>query len=64
MLLQNELPHMLEIINPNIIQCIWIQQDSAPLHFARIETNFLNLTYNNVGLDEMDMWLGHPDRLI
>lgn len=44
-MLQNELPEMLEAINLDTVQRMWIQQDGAPPHFARIVTNFLNATY-------------------
>lgn len=44
-MLQNELPEMLEAVNLDMTQRMWIQQDDTPLHFARIVTNFLNATY-------------------
>lgn len=57
-MLQNKLPHMLKIINPDMIQRMWIQQDGAPSHFARILTNFLNLTYEQrwIGRDGYVAW--------
>lgn len=44
-LLQNQLPEMLEDINLNTVQNMWIQQDGAGVHNARIVTNFLNDRY-------------------
>jgi len=45
-LLQNELPEMLENINLHTVQNMWIQQDGAGAHCARIVTNFLNHRYS------------------
>ncbi|XP_050453276.1 uncharacterized protein LOC126852480 [Cataglyphis hispanica] len=44
-MLQNELSEMLEAVNLDTVQHMWIQQDGASPHFARIVTNFLNATY-------------------
>jgi len=44
-LLQNELSEMLEDINLNTVQNMWIQQDGAGPHNSRIVTNFLNDKY-------------------
>lgn len=63
-MLQSELPEMLEVVNPNIIQRMWIQQDGTPPHFARIVTNILYLTYGQrwIGRDGYVAWpLRSPD---
>ncbi|EZA56777.1 hypothetical protein X777_03215 [Ooceraea biroi] len=39
-MLQNELPQMLGVVNPNVVQRMWLQQDGAPPHFAHIVKNF------------------------
>lgn len=46
-LLQNELPAMLQEVDEEIIERMWLQQDGAPAHFARIVREFLNLNYPN-----------------
>lgn len=44
-MLQNKLLKMLEAVNLDTIQRMWIQQNGALPHFARIVTNFFNATY-------------------
>ncbi|KMQ93088.1 transposable element tc3 transposase [Lasius niger] len=57
-MLQSELPEMLEVVNPNMVQRMWIQQDGTPPHFARIVTNILYLTYGQrwIGRDGYVAW--------
>lgn len=44
-MLRDVLPRMLEFVDENTVQHMWLQQDGAPPHYARPVKNFLNLTY-------------------
>jgi len=44
-MLRDVLPRMLESVDENTVQRMWLQQDGAPPHYARLVRDFLNLTY-------------------
>lgn len=44
-MLRDVLPRMLEVVDVNTVQRMWLQQDGAPPHYARPVRDFLNLTY-------------------
>ncbi|OXU18325.1 hypothetical protein TSAR_009497 [Trichomalopsis sarcophagae] len=46
-LIENELPILLEHVDMNTRYRMWLQQDGAPPHYARIVRNFLNDRFPN-----------------
>jgi len=54
--LQNTLPQPLEDVDLATRQCLWMQQDSAPSHYARNVRNTLNQMFLNSSLDRKG-WL-------
>jgi len=40
-MLREVLPRMLEFVHENTVQCMWLQQDGALLHYAHPVRDFL-----------------------
>jgi hypothetical protein len=45
--LRNELPQLLENVDPNTRQHMWFQQDGAPPQFDRVVREYLDENFRN-----------------
>lgn len=57
-MLRDMLPRMLEFVDKNTVQHMWLQQDGAPSHYVRPVRDFSNLIYQRrwIGQDGHIAW--------